>query len=125
MRKDRFKVSRRTLLMALSCAPGVSNIAIRQRVNSPDTELIALGAQFDCLAQTWDHIERQSNHTYETFIVGLIEAINPIEAAIVASRAKTIEGLLVKARAANWSREGHIYPEEEISTDERMAWSIV
>lgn len=126
MQKYEFNLSRRTLLMALTCAPGVSSVAMPERGHSPDEKLIALGAQFDHLTRTWDHVARQSHHTYENVdIIGLIETIDPIEAAIVATRAKTTEGLLVKARAANWSREGRINPEAEASTDKKMAWSIV
>ena len=126
MKSDRFNLSRRTLLTSLACAPGVSGLAIGKSLQSPDTELIALGAQFNELTRTWDDFARRTNHTYNNFdIVGLIEFIDPIEATIVATRAKTLEGLLVKARAANWSREGRICPEAEESTDLKMAWSIV
>ena len=123
---DQFNFSRRNLLTALVCAPGISREAISENLCSPDAELIALGAQFDALTRIWDDIAVQTNDTYKNFdIIGLIKKTNPIEAAIVSTRAKTIEGLLVKARAANWSREGHIYPEAEEWTDKRMAWSIV
>jgi hypothetical protein len=56
---------------------------------------------------------------------GLIDRLGPVEAAIAATPARTIAGLCVKARAANWSREGLIDPLGEQCTDERMAWSIV
>ena len=126
MKSDRFNLSRRSLLTSLACASGVSSLVLGKSLQSPDTELIALGVQFNELTRTWVHLARQTNHTYENVdIVGLIGAINPIEAAIVARRAKTIEGLLVKARAANWSREGRVCPEAEESTDKKMAWSIV
>jgi hypothetical protein len=126
MQKYRISLSRRTLLTALICAPGISSQAVAGLPCSPDSDLIAFGDQFDHLTRTWDSVARQTNHTYNNFdIIGLTEVINPIESAIVATRAKTIEGLLVKARAANWSREGRINPEAEASTDEKMAWSIV
>ena len=126
MENDQFNLSRRTLLSALVCAPDVSNKAVSEQRCSPDAGLIVLGAEFDHLTRTWDTVARQTNHTYNNFdIIGLIEVINPIEAAIVSTRAKTIEGLLVKARAAKWSREDRIYPEAEETTDKKMAWSIV
>ncbi len=113
-------------MAALACTPVVSSAAICEQLPSPDAELIALGDRFNHLTDTWDELARQTNHTYENVdIIGLIETIDPIEVAIVATRAKTIEGLLVKARAANWSREGHINPEKEECTDQKMAWSIV
>ena len=113
-------------MTALICGPGVSSAAICQPLQSPDAALIALGDQFNQLTDTWDELARQTNDTYENVdIIGLIETLDPIEAAIVATPAKTIEGLLVKARAAYWSREGCIHPELEESTDKKMAWSIV
>jgi hypothetical protein len=126
MVKNGTKLSRRALMTALACTPVISNAAICQPLPSPDAELIALGDQFSHLTHTWDKLAIQTDHTYANVdIIGLIETINPIEAAIVATPAKTIDGLLVKARAANWSREGHIYPEIEETTDKKMAWSIV
>ena len=69
---------------------------------------------------------RQTDHSYDNFdIIALIEKISPIEAGIVSTKSKTIGGLLVKARATNWSREGRLYPEHEKSTDQKMAWSIM
>ncbi|MFZ0846880.1 MAG: hypothetical protein WAM62_13905 [Pseudolabrys sp.] len=126
MQKYEFSLPRRALLTALVCVPVISSEAVTRQFCSLDSELIEIGAQFEHLTRTWDMVARQTNHTYNKFdIVGLIEFIDPIEATIVATRAKTLEGLLVKARAANWSREGRIYPEAEESTDLKMAWSIV
>lgn len=126
MKKYGFKLSRRKLMAGVACASVTSSAAIRERLPSQDAELIALGHQFDHLTKIWDELARRTNHTYDNVdIIGLIETLDPIEAAIVATRAKTIEGLLVKARAANWSREGRIHPETESSTDKKMAWSIV
>ena len=120
------RLSRRALVTALVCAPVVSNVAICPPLSSPDATLIALGDQFNQLTGIWDELARQTNDTYlNVDIIGLVEAINPIENAIVTTHAKTIEGLLVKARAANWSREGRIFPEQEETTDKKMAWSIV
>jgi hypothetical protein len=55
----------------------------------------------------------------------LLDRLGPVEEAIVATPARTIAGLYVKARAANWSREGQIDPMVQECTDERLAWSIV
>ena len=113
-------------MAALACTPVVSSAAISKQLPSPDAELIALGDQFNHLTDTWDELARLTDHTYDGVDnIGLIETMNPIEAAIVAIPAKTIDGLFVKARAANWSREGRINPEQEESTDKKMAWSIV
>lgn len=119
-------LSRRSLVIALVCTPIVSQAAASPTLSSPDAALMALGQQFNHLCQTWDELARLTNHTCEGVdIIGLIETLSPIEAAIVAARATTIEGLLVKARAANWSRQGRIHPELEECTDRIMAWSIV
>lgn len=119
-------LSRRSLVTALVCTPIVSQAAASPTLPSPDAALKALGRQFNHLCQTWDELARRTNHTYEGVdIIGLIETLSPIEAAIVAARATTIEGLLVKAQAADWSRQGRIHPELEECTDRKMAWSIV
>lgn len=99
-------LSRRSLVTTLVYAPAVLRAAASPPLSSPDSELMALGQRFNHLCQTWDELARRTNHTYEGVdIIGLIETLSPIEAAIVAARATTIEGLLVKARAANWSRQ--------------------
>lgn len=126
MKNREFKLSRRAMMTALTSTTVASSVAICQPLQSPDATLIALGDKFNHLTATWDDLARRTNDTYENVdIIGLIETIDPIEKAIVATPAKTIEGLLVKARAANWSREGRINPELEQSTDQKMAWSIV
>jgi len=126
MRSDQFNLSRRTLVASVACTAVVIRTMFDNAPRSPDAELVAFGRRLQHLTQTWDELAHQTNNTYDNVdILGLIEKLNPIESAIVRLPAKTIEGLLVKARAANWSREGRINPEKEISTDKKMAWSIV
>jgi hypothetical protein len=132
MTDDQFNPSRRKFVANIACLPaltsadGLQNTRFDKYSQAQDTKLISLGLHFDRLTRTWDDAALKTHNTYDNFdIVALIESINPIEAGIVSTQAKTIDGLLVKAHAANWSREGRINPEYERSTDQKMAWSIV
>jgi hypothetical protein len=89
--------------------------------------LIVLGREFDRITGSWADLLQGHGDTDTEIrkINQLLELLGPIETAIVATPARTIEGLCIKARAANWSREGKIDPLNELCTDERMAWSIV
>jgi hypothetical protein len=115
-------LSRRAFVGGITLAPNL----LGTKVSTPDDALVRLGCEFDRLTQIWDDWAYQTKNTYENVdILGLIAKLDPIEAAIVSKRANTLDGLMVKARAANWSCQGRISPEKEASTDKRMAWSIV
>jgi hypothetical protein len=85
-----------------------------------DAELVALGNKFDEIANALDDaIENKTD------LMDLLEQLRPIDAALAATSAKSIDGLRVKARAACWSRLGDLDPTDESTTDRRMALSIV
>jgi hypothetical protein len=132
MINDRYNPLRRKLIANIACMSALTSAAalhsarLYKYSQAQDKKLISLGLRFNSLTRTWDDVAIKTHHSYNNFdIIALIEAIIPIEADIVSTQAKTIDGLLVKARAANWSREGCINPEHEGSTDQKMAWSIV
>jgi hypothetical protein len=81
-----------------------------------DTELVALGKQFDALTRVLDAADLWGDMAY---------ALDRIERAILNTQAKTMEGLRVKARAACWARLGDLDPASGSTTDERMALSII
>ena len=81
-----------------------------------DTELVALGSQFDALTRVLDAADLWGDMAY---------ALDRIERAILNTQAKTMEGLRVKARAACWARLGDLDPASGSTTDERMALSII
>jgi hypothetical protein len=119
--------TRRSVVAGFAVLPAMS-----RDEGSPDAELIALGRQFDAITSAFDDAFRQvrpgndlKQKALDRKMDGLLDLLGPVEAAIVATPARTIAGLYVKARAANWSREGLIDPLAEECTDERMAWSIV
>ena len=59
-----------------------------------DTELVALGKQFDALTRVLDTADLWGD---------MADALDRIERAILNTQAKTMEGLCVKARAACWA----------------------
>jgi hypothetical protein len=81
-----------------------------------DTELVALGNQFDALTRVLDTADLWGD---------MADALDRIERAILNTQAKTMEGLRVKARAACWARLGDLDPASGSTTDERMALSII
>jgi hypothetical protein len=55
----------------------------------------------------------------------LLERLGHLEAAIVATPARTMEGFFVKARAASWALLGDLDPAGAKTIDQRMALSII
>jgi hypothetical protein len=102
------KFSRRTMLGGLASAPMLPREA-------NDTSLIALGREFNAITAAID----------DGGSTALWDRLGPLETAIVAAPAHTIEGFCVKARAACWARLGDLDPTAEATADQRMALSIV
>jgi hypothetical protein len=55
----------------------------------------------------------------------VLEQLGWLDAEIVGMEAVTMEGLCVKARAACWALLGDLDPAGQLTTDKRMALSIV
>lgn len=86
------------------------------QVKQPDAELIALGRQFDDLAELVDRTG---------YITDVYAQFDAVEKAIVTQEATTMAGLSVKARAACWAVLGDFDPLNQPTTDRRMAMSII
>jgi hypothetical protein len=90
-------------------------------MSSPDAELIALGRQFDSISPALD---RASEHDEA---IALLDKMESVSSTIVATPAKTLQGLYVKARATVWAMlEGDDFdPTKEDSMNDKIAASIV
>lgn len=111
------ELSRRNVLGSLAFGPMVSTAVIAGEVDSADTELVALGRQFDEIVRglesgNWADAEA-------------LWRLAGVERAILGIQATTTAGLCVKARAACWALLGDLDPTDEPTTDRRMALSIV
>ena len=119
MRKDS-KLSRRAVVSGLTIASAVSSIALGAEMSSPDAELIALGRQLDSISPALD---RASEHDEA---IALLDRMESLTSTIVATPAKTLQGLYVKARATAWALEGNdLDPTKEASMNDKVAASIV
>ena len=88
---------------------------------STDVSLSEPGYQFDGLAAQLDQaIANGSDIAQDT-----LNQLSNIEAKIIATPATTVVGLRVKARAAGWALLGDLDAAGELTTDKRMALSIV
>jgi hypothetical protein len=114
------KLSRRTLIGALA-ASSVMPVAGAAASSTVDSRLVDLGRQFDQLAKYIDDPCGDGRQLTEEFFA----KFHRIEAEILSTPAKTIEGYRVKARAACWALLGDIDPNTGSTTDERMALSII
>ncbi len=103
-------LSRRGVIAGIAAAPATTAFA------APDTELLALGRQFDEVTRILDATEWSD--------AAAVARLDEVEAAILGAEATTMEGLAVKARAAYWARLGDLDQDGE-STDQRMALSII
>jgi hypothetical protein len=95
---------------------GIAGLATTPTAAHADTELVALGNQFDALTRVLDTTNLWGD---------MADALDRIERAILNTQAKTMEALRVKARAACWARLGDLDPASGSTTDERMALSII
>jgi hypothetical protein len=103
------KLSRRALISGLTIAPAVSSKALGAEMSSPDADLIALGRQYDSISPALD---RASEHDEA---VALLDKMESLSSTIVATPAKTLQGLYVKARAT----AGHCWKETILSRPKR------
>ncbi len=110
-------LSRRELIAGVVAVPVFPARLSEPLGDQPDTELIALGRQFDELATLLDRTGWGDDAAVAQFAA--------IERAILDCKAVTVEGLAVKARAACWALLGDLDPSNGSTTDKRMAISII
>ena len=84
---------------------------------------MALGVQFDEIVRTLDSAIEQKDHF--NALNTLLPRFDAVEAAILATQAKTIRGLQIKARAAHWALLGDLELAAQTTTDQRMSLSIL
>jgi hypothetical protein len=96
---------------------GIASLAATPAGAKADTELVALGNQFDALTRVFDSADPWDDVAEAQFA--------KLESAILDTQAVTMEGLRVKARAACWARLGDLDPASGSTTDARMALSII
>src|SRR5258707_346523 len=89
-----------------------------------DDKLLALGREFDAVASAIDAAIADASSP-PAVMTTLLAKLGPLDAAIVETPARTIEGLWVKARAACWALLGDLDPTSGSTTDQRMAMSII
>ena len=83
-----------------------------------ETELLALGHEFDAVTAAIDAaIEDASSPP--AVMTTLLERLGHLDAAIVATSARTMEGFCVKARAASWALLGDLDPAGAKAMDQR------
>jgi hypothetical protein len=115
------KLSRRTLVGALAASSVMPTATGAEESSAVDTRLVDLGRQFDALEKYIDDPCGDGSQLTEEFFT----KFHQIQADILSTPAKTIDGYRVKARAACWALLGDIDPDTGSSTDQRMALSIV
>ena len=114
-------LSRRSALCSVTMLPllGISEEA--RKKSASDVGIIKLGHQFDALAAEFDHaIDHGTNIAWET-----LEKFDRILTEIIATPATTMDGLCVKARVTCWARLGDLDGDEQSTTDDRIALSII
>jgi len=114
--------SRRTIVTALMVAPTLSTVTIGPEPSVSDVNLIALGKRLDTTSAALDHAAGHDE------AIALLDKIESISAEIVATPAKTLQGLAVKARATAWALEhdcGLLDPMKKSTINDRVAASIV
>jgi len=116
------KISRRAVVSSLAVAPILAASTLAAGQPSADAELITLGRKMETVSATLD---RASDHNEAMLLLDRLEALR---AAIVATPAKTLQGLYVKARATAWALEYDCDlpdPVKESTPSDRVAASIV
>ena len=108
-------ISRRSVVVAALVS--ASPIPLQARDEEADNELLALGARFDELSRALDEDARTSDVTLAEF-EEVIEAILKEEAA-------SMQGLVVKARAACWALLGDLEVPKEGTLDQRIGVSLI
>lgn len=109
----------RTVDLNLSSLPAIESPQLGSaKRHASDTS--ALGQQLDANSAVLDHASRHDE------AIALLDRIETLSAAIVATQAKSLQGLYVKARATAWAMEGDDFdPTKESSINNRVAASIV
>ena len=115
-------LSRREVVRGIAATPAVA-VATFTAAVSPDATLVALGVQFDEIARAIDRAIEQGAHF--NALKTLLPRFDAVEATILATQAKTIRGLQIKARAAHWALLGDLELANETTTDQRMSLSII
>lgn len=118
-------LSRRQLVAGAVSFPLSSNVIAEN--NSPDVELIGLCAQYRKLMAALDCIVEMPRGSDPGYLLvnRVLDAMVPVDAAIMSIPARTIEGLKAKAAIAGRSRQGFLDVDNDAGLDERMVWSIV
>ncbi|HEY6018893.1 MAG TPA: hypothetical protein VIY48_03090 [Candidatus Paceibacterota bacterium] len=106
--------SRRSVLLSAAVIP---TSTVFKQTPAADNVLFALGREFDTFTEK---IDSGLNIPWEA-----LNEFSRVEEQIVATPATTMEGLCVKARAACWALLGDLDSNEQSTTNERMALSIV
>ena len=116
-------LSRRSVLGSFAVSPVLASTGVSAEAPCADAELVALGRQLDSIPAALD---RASEHDEA---MALLEKIDTLSAAIVATPAKTLQGLYVKAHATAWALRGDFAgdfdPMDESSNNDRVAASLV
>ena len=115
-------LSRREVVSGIAASPTIA-IARFTSQASLDATLISLGVQFDEIVAALDCAIEQGDHV--NALNTLLPRFDVVEAAILATQAKTIRGLQIKARAAHWALLGDLELAAQTTTDQRMSLSIV
>jgi hypothetical protein len=119
--KNKSFLSRRELVAALAIPSMAQSAAAHTDTMPADSHLVSLGREFDKItAQIDEAIKNGADIDDE-----VLNELGRLDAEIVNTRAKTIEGFRVKARAACWALLGDLDPTNQPTTDKRMALSIV
>ena len=114
-------MSRRAALGSLAASPLLVAAMPAAAASSTDAHLLALGRDFDSAVAKLDHaIADGADVDWQ-----VLEQLGWLDAEIVGMEAVTMEGLCVKARAACWALLGDLDPAGQLTTDKRMALSIV
>ena len=110
------QISRRSVLYFAAVAPA-SAVSADPLVADADTLLIELGGRFDAISAQLDR-ELGTEWT-------VLEEFDRVLARIVTTRANTMEGLFVKARAGCWALLGDFESADESAAGAPMAFSIM
>ncbi len=106
-------IPRRRAISALAFLPIILNTAAASSLDAP---LINLGIRFEQLAASLDSTEFSEKN---------IEEFDAIIKSMIGIPARTIDGLLVKAKAASWALFGDVDPDVNGTLPDQMAMGIV
>jgi hypothetical protein len=115
-------LSRRAVVGGLAFAPALSAPTVTAGMKSLDADLVELDRQ---LHLTIAALDSSSDHD-ETML--RLREIEDLNAAMVATHAKTLHGLYLKARATAWaliSENGPLDPAKELTLNDQISASIV